>query len=150
MFILNPIRKAETICGGLYFSPLPSEQDLYDCGVDFEVIWNLTAEFKDIAEIEKKYCQKVLLANIDDYSIPDNTDLFFEQLNVVVGALRKGKNVLVHCYGGRGRTGMALALIKNRIEKTNGFESLWFAQENCGGPELKCQDEFVNNNLILE
>jgi len=46
---------------------------------------------------------------IPDEGLPASMEVFSALVNQVVGALASGETVLIHCKGGRGRTGMVAA-----------------------------------------
>lgn len=133
-----------TSSGTLYASPFPEPEDLEN--KYFDIIWNLTAEFKDYVEVEKKYADLVLCANILDYSAPTDVSLYFTQLNMVLDALRQNKKVLVHCLGGHGRTGMTIAFIKYYLDNIKMNDAIKFAKTNCKGPEVLEQVIFLKKH----
>jgi len=111
--------------------------------VIYDIIWNLAEELDFLVEDEKTFAKKVLCANIDDYSIPDNNLTFLLQLMTVVDSLRKGGKVFIHCFGGHGRTGLGLAAIKISLDGYTADEALDFANTNCDGPETEQQKQFI-------
>lgn len=108
-------------------------------------IWNLGREQVDLLEKEKQYVDRVLFANIRDYSIPDDKEHFLQQLNEVCDLLKEGKSVFLHCWFGHGRTGMTLACIKRELEGATSEVALAASQAHCKGPEDESQVEFVQN-----
>ncbi len=135
------MKKITTSKGTLFVSPVPSEDDL--TGYHFDIIWNLAAELKRHADWQKDYADVVLLGNIRDYDVPSDTFMFTYQLEQVVKCLQNGGSVLVHCLGGHGRTGTAVACILNRLEGMSCNASLKMARQTCFGPEVADQIEFV-------
>jgi hypothetical protein len=131
----------KTKSGELYIGRVPSLDELANSG-GFDIIWNLAKEFEWFQSIELEYANKVILGNINDYETPELIH-FKLQLQVVVQCLNAGGKVLVHCFGGRGRTGMALACIKNSLEGMSVKDSLAFTKTACNGPETNAQIEFV-------
>jgi protein-tyrosine phosphatase len=136
--------KIKTTSGTLYIGPAPIANDL-EMLPKFDIIWNLASELKSMENNELYFCDKVLLADIEDRSIPKckNIIKFQNQLEEVVNVLHDGGCIFVHCVGGIGRTGMALACIKNKLDLFLAADALYFAKENCGGPETIEQANFV-------
>lgn len=137
------IYKIPTTSGTLYYGPLPNKktlEKLNELGVD--IIWNLASELSLIVPYEEKFAKTVLFANIVDYSAPSN-DAFLKQLYYVAGALKNGKRVFVHCFGGHGRTGTALAAIKVLMEKMDPEDALDTAFRYAKGPESEDQEDYI-------
>jgi len=109
----------------------------------YDIIWNLAEELDFLVEDEKTFAKKVLCANIVDYSIPDNKLTFLLQLMTVVDSLRKGGKVFIHCFGGHGRTSIALASVKILLDKLSLKEALIFTDTHCDGPETEQQKQFI-------
>lgn len=137
------MKKIPTSQGTLSVSPMPAEEDL--TGQHFDIIWNLGAELKHHADWQKDYADVVLLGNIKDYKAPIDAFTFTHQLEQVVKCLRSGGSVLVHCLGGHGRTGTAVACILNRLEGVSANVALKTAQKYCRGPEVDDQIAFVKS-----
>jgi len=139
------MKKVKTKCGKLYIGPFPSEEDLISNG-PFDIIWNLSYElalFDEIVSLEKSHCANLLLGNIEDYSIPNDLQLFNNQINYVVNCLKNQGKVFVHCVGGRGRTGMILSCLKSIIDDISPLSAINFSKHECNGPEMTEQCNFV-------
>jgi hypothetical protein len=128
---------------GLYFGPIPDlgvlealEEQKFDC------VWNLGKELSPIIAIEKEYVPLVLHGNIPDYGVPKDVGSFVGQLDKVVGLLRSGKKVFAHCFGGQGRTSLALASISVMFG-ASAEDALRAANSAAHGPDTKEQAEFV-------
>ena len=129
----------------LTFSPAPIiRSDLEKLGnLDLHCIFNVADELKLIEGIEAKIANMVLLGRIKDYDVPVDMDYFICQIGYICDLLKEGKNVHVHCMGGRGRTGMVLACIKIMLDKVDAETALKITKKTCGGPETINQIEFV-------
>lgn len=128
----------------ILFGPIPSEQTLeYLLKKDVALIWNLMAECSGVADLEKNFFI-VINSKIEDFSIPDRSE-FLHDLDLVCDYLKEGKNIYIHCLGGHGRTGMALAALGMRLARMTAEEALNFSQHNCHGPETEIQKDFILN-----
>lgn len=139
------MKKVKTSKGKLYISGLPLKDDFKN-SPSFDIIWNLANELEELCDEETHYSKCVLFAGIKDFDVPElNCRSFKYQLSKVIDELNLNKTVLIHCFGGHGRTGMALALVKAYVDNISIDEALEFAKHNCNGPETKEQIEFVKN-----
>lgn len=130
------------LSGIVFYSPVPYELELEDIQ-PIDIIWNLADELSSYSNIEQKYCNKVLLGGIKDYGVPENIAKFKSQLEEIKNSLASGKDVLIHCKGGVGRTGLAVACLIKFVSHCSGKDALEFAIDMTGGPETKEQDKFV-------
>ncbi len=138
------LRRFPTSSGVLYYGRIPSVMDLkYIKENKFDAIWNLASELNVMVPYEKQYVNEVIFGNIDDYEEPKG-DAFLSQLNRVVSLLKAGKKVFVHCYGGHGRTGTALAAIKVVLDHADTDDALRDAYDYARGPESDEQKSYVN------
>lgn len=135
------IDEAETL---ILFGPIPSERTLeYLLKQNVALIWNLMAECSGVADLEKNFFI-VINSKIEDFSIPNRNE-FLHDLDLVCEHLKEGKNIYIHCLGGHGRTGMALAALGMRLANMTAAEALNFSQRNCHGPETEIQKDFILN-----
>lgn len=81
-------------------------------------------------------------APIDDFSIPSDIQEFMSRVDETVDELKRGKNILVHCYGGKGRTSLAIAMILIKLGLPND-EALNRVFGVIRGPETEEQKDFV-------
>jgi hypothetical protein len=132
--------------GKLYYGPWPSVEMLRTLKkLDVDTIWNLAQELDLIIPYEKYFVPNVIHGNIEDFYIPENITHFATQLNQIAGLLRSGKNVFIHCFGGHGRTGMALAAIDLMVSDSEPKVALRKAHGATGGPEERSQVDFVQD-----
>jgi protein-tyrosine phosphatase len=108
----------------------------------FDCIWNMAKELSALAIDEKNYCELVVEGQIEDFSIPDNKELFNCQVKQITSLLNEGKKVFIHCMGGRGRTGLAIGSVLVAMGQTPE-EALEVVLDHCGGPDTKEQADFV-------
>jgi protein-tyrosine phosphatase len=88
--------------------------------------------------------REVLWARIPDFRAPAEVDLFDEQLGRVCTVLGGGGHVHVSCFGGIGRTGVAIACIRVHLLGETPDDALAAAFDACGGPMTEGQDAFVH------
>lgn len=61
---------------------------------------------------------------IKDFSVPTDMRATKRMVDYIIGALKKGANVAVHCHGGHGRTGMIVAIIYSLVNGVNPYTTL--------------------------
>jgi hypothetical protein len=138
------IHTMPTSVGTLTFSRRPNEA-IYTAleARALDVWWNLAVELGDLVPRMQQCAGEVLWAKIADYSVPADMPAFAEQLDRVCTLLGCGGQVHVSCYGGRGRTGLALACIRLCLEEEDPQAALAAALTASGGPETEAQRDFV-------
>jgi protein-tyrosine phosphatase len=133
-----------TSVGTLTFSRRPDEAIYADLqAADLDIWWNLALELGDLVPRMQQCAAEVLWARIADYSVPSDLPVFAEQLDRVCALLSCEGCVHVNCYGGRGRTGLALACIRMCLEEEEPEAALDAAVSVSGGPETDEQRAFV-------
>lgn len=131
--------------GRIFYGPFPNERTLLDLkkrGVS--VIWNLMAELQELFRIESKLFEHTINTPTDDYDVPE-TELFLNHLETMVAHLQAGRDVYIHCLGGHGRTGIAIAALARRLAAVGPGAALQFSLRHCQGPEHENQKKFVSN-----
>ena len=93
----------------------PGEAD-----VDYPILIDNEAASLNIKVIYKR-------SSIQDWSVPSQ-DMIGEILNMIDSAHAEGKNIYIHCFGGRGRTGTVVGCYLARHGRT-GIEALKMIQE---------------------
>jgi hypothetical protein len=138
------IHRMPTHVGTLTFSRRPNEAiyaALEPGAVD--IWWNLALELGDLVPRMRLHAAEVLWAKIPDFAAPPDILLFAEQLDRVCVLLGCEGRVHVSCYGGRGRTGLALACVRMIVEEEPPEVALAAAEAATGGPETEEQRAFV-------
>lgn len=137
------MKLVETSKGTLYVGSKDDALTITEGKSQYDVIWNLASELEFMVKTERKNAKKVLFADIVDYDAPSSKRKFKAQLASVIRTLEAGGTVFVHCFGGHGRTGVALAAIKKYLDKLTGEDALTFANKECNGPETEDQNKFI-------
>lgn len=137
------MQHVSTNSGNLFIGSLMDAREIHKYG-KFDVIWNLASELEFLVKDEAKYAESVLFANIIDYDVPSDLSSFSNQLNLIVDCLTNSGRVFIHCFGGHGRTGMALASVLVKLHNLSVDDALSHTKNICGGPDNEFQVEFVN------
>lgn len=107
------------------------------------VTWNLL-ERPVYLEEEANFFEKTYHSPIPNYDVPQDRDAFLNTLDEIISLLKEGKSIYVHCFGGCGRTGLALIALAARTGK-NKEEWINIVYKACEGPETDEQIEFGVN-----
>jgi len=157
--MFRPVDLPDSITGHLYLSSMlgryePLETDINDIGrLDIKHVVRLA----DIKEIEKKSPQYAKLLNDNKYSwidepfpMPDfgvppkeSWDELITLSKNIVGFLKKGENVLIHCAGGHGRTGTFSTIVLMSLGLSK-YASLEAVDNANAAPEVKAQNELID------
>ena len=142
------IKQLPLLCAGrIFFGPFPEQETLMQLRAKkVTVVWNLMSELSGLFELESKLFTHAINTPIDDYDIP-RTLQFLQDLDRVVAYLQAGQDVYIHCQGGHGRTGMALAALTVRLAKVSPEAALQYSLRHCQGPEREHQKQFIRETL---
>lgn len=142
--IFGMLHTMPTSAGTLTFSRRPNDVIYAALGPDeLDIWWNLARELGDLTPAMRRHAAEVLEGAIPDFGVPEDLPAFAEQLDRVVTILGCAGRVHVSCYGGRGRTGLALACIRMLLDDEAPELALAAAREASGGPETEAQATFV-------
>lgn len=87
---------------------------------------------------------EVIAFPIPDFGTPSDRVAFDETLAQIETALRAGRNVVVHCLAGVGRTGLVAACLAKRVLHLPGDEAIaWVREHVPGALEGESQETFV-------
>lgn len=106
--------------------------------------WNLALELHHLIPDMQVVAREVLWAKIPDHCAPVDPERFAEQAQRVCAVLRDGGHVHVSCFGGSGRTGLAIACIRVRALGEPPADAISASLAVCGGPVHAEQKEFVH------
>lgn len=144
-----PISSLSLNCSGtIFFGPTPEMEEIEQLKtLGVTVIWNLLMEFPEISQLEKNFFPKVINSPIQDGQSPEDIESFRKDLEKIAAYLKLGHNVYIHCLGGHGRTGLALAALMISIDYIDPDIALEKTQTICSGPETQLQKEFIRQNF---
>lgn len=118
---------------------------------DVDVIVSLL-ESEEISELdivdEEKFCKLNKISFLSfptkDRNVPLSIQKTFEFAQNLLDILKKGKNVVIHCRQGVGRSSLiaACVLVLNGFSSENAFEKIRLAR-TCEVPDTKEQRDWV-------
>jgi protein-tyrosine phosphatase len=139
--------------GKLYRSPMPYANQLDTLKTEFRINRILQLcfdhEFKTYRheDLFKRYQEKqfqVTCYPIKDYSIPESKEKTRDLVDQIILYLKEGENILIHCVGGNGRTGLLIACLARRILGLNGPDAVqWVRKYVPNAVERPEQTKFV-------
>lgn len=145
--------------GNIYRSPMPySRFDTEDVWtsfleneVDLVVVLTEQQEYlvyagKDLPAFYRSNGMDALHIPVPDFGIPDDLESWQDGLEAVVSAAESGKNVVIHCLAGIGRTGTFLACLAKGVMDLDGMDAIrWVRESVQGAMENSYQEDFVIN-----
>ena len=152
------------IPGKLYRSPMPFarfdpanqvfEQFLEE-GIDTVVMLIDEGEDqfhagRDLTALYQQSGMQVVHLPIVDFDTPEDSCQLEETLNLVLNEAQHGKHIAVHCFAGRGRTGMFLALLARRIMGIGGQEAIAYLRNFFPAVETAAQEKLVIDYQLPE
>ncbi|MBN2044365.1 MAG: family 20 glycosylhydrolase [Anaerolineales bacterium] len=145
------------LSGKLYRSPMPYSR--FDFGEttfqeylqsDISTVVMLVQEGEDYHYIEqdlkklyRDHHMDVIHFPIADFDTPEDLEELLETLHQVADLCSSGKNVAVHCYAGRGRTGMFIAMLVRLITGMKGEEAINYIRQFFPAIETGAQQQLV-------
>ncbi|TES91171.1 MAG: hypothetical protein E3J88_03060 [Anaerolineales bacterium] len=146
--------------GQIYRSPMPfgaldfgkTTLDEYK-QANIDVVVMLTTPEEDIwragRDLETLYNQdgfEVIRLPVVDFDVPEDREWLDTTLKKVVAQAQEGKNIAIHCYAGRGRTGMFAALLARRILGLAGVKAIEWTRQYFPAIETEEQTQVVIND----
>jgi len=145
--------------GKIIRSPMPFSRfdkvgvwpSFLDQGIELVVILTEQQEYlvyagKDLPAFYRSHGMKSLHIPVPDFGIPVDLESWSGGLETVVSAAESGKNVVIHCLAGIGRTGTFLACLAKEIMELEGMDAIqWVRDSVQGAMENSDQENFVIN-----
>jgi protein-tyrosine phosphatase len=143
--------------GSVYASAMPfSSRDLLQTLFDeygyhaIHTVVLLTSEAETVyhtgRNLRQFYLQKglkVIYLPVEDFSTPDQTALN-QAVDAALAEAQAGRNIVIHCYYGRGRTGTFGACLARKALGMNGVDALnWIRSHIEGAVENDAQEAVV-------
>lgn len=140
--------------GKIYRSARPfSEYDLFGelvqtyrtMGIEIVVVLmeNTLAGGGNLLDLYRNYGLQVIHVPIPDFGIP-NTEEYAVVIGQIIAQLHAGRNVVVHCYAGLGRTGTFLSIMARKLMNLDGPAAVkWLRSHVPGSVETDMQEKFV-------
>jgi protein-tyrosine phosphatase len=98
---------------------------------------------RDLRQLYAAQGWKVIYIPTPDFSVPPLEDLK-RGLDLAQAELAAGKNVVIHCLGGRGRTGLFAACLARRVWALSAAEAIaWVRKYIPGAVERPSQEEMI-------
>lgn len=149
----NLIHLPYGLAGAIYRSPMPfgafdidatTLGEFRQAGIDLIVM--LTTPEEDLAragrDLEAFYLKEgyqVIRLPIVDFDVPEDNIGLDTTLKETIARAEEGKNIAIHCYAGRGRTGMFAALLARRILELDGVEAIAWTRQFF--PAIETEDQ---------
>ncbi|KAA3642366.1 MAG: hypothetical protein DWQ07_25365 [Chloroflexi bacterium] len=148
--------------GNIYRSAMPfgafdKEGDTFDAygwyDIDTVVMLNSDAEAlarsgRDLRSLYETKGFKVIHLPIEDFDVPTLESLE-QTLDAIELEALQGRNVVIHCFAGIGRTGTTAALLARRNLGLGGQEAIdWIRNLVPGSVETKGQEDLIKEYHI--
>jgi protein-tyrosine phosphatase len=145
--------------GKLFRSPMPyarfdldktTFQEYLDANIDTVVMLvqngeDLHFSRRDLKEEYSRNNISVIHYPIRDFDTPEDIERLKTTLQEVATHCQEGKNVVVHCFAGRGRTGLFIALLSRKVLGLGGQEAIDFTRKYFPAIETESQEKMVRD-----
>jgi len=145
--------------GKIFRSPMPFSRcdnvgvwsSFQEQEIDLVVVLTEQQEYlvfagKDLPAFYRSHGMEALHIPVPDLGIPADLEGWQDGLEAVESAAQSGKNVVIHCLAGIGRTGTFLACLAKQIMKLEGMDAIhWVRDSVQGAMENSDQETFVIN-----
>lgn len=143
--------------GKIFRSPMPYSffdpnasilKDYLEANVGTVVMLTETGEDlkhanRDLTQAYTGHKINVIHFPIVDFDTPDDPDKLRKVLRQVLEMAKGGENIAVHCFAGRGRTGMFIALLARLILQMEGQEAIDWVRQYFPAIETSAQERVV-------
>jgi protein-tyrosine phosphatase len=145
--------------GQIYRSPMPfgdfdyghsTLEEYRQAGIDTVVMLITTEESLvragcDLEALYESEGMHVIHLPIIDFDVPNDDTAMETALDEVIAQAELGKNIAIHCFAGRGRTGMFIALLARRVLGIEGLQAITWLREYFPAVETEEQAQVVIN-----
>lgn len=98
---------------------------------------------RDLSRLYSQHQISTIHYPIKDFGRPEDLDELRDQVEKVLGLVNQGEKVAVHCFAGRGRTGMFLAILTKQALGLEGDEAIRWVRQYFPAIETHEQEELV-------
>ena len=121
---------------------------LKEMGIEYVVLLQTLSELNyvepSLIELYKSAGIKVIHYPVQDMNIPKDPGSFDRLLSTIFSLLRNNKSVLIHCMGGKGRTGLVAAALLIKTGKVNASKAINYVRSiRPGAVETLTQEQFL-------
>jgi protein-tyrosine phosphatase len=148
------------LTGAIYRSPMPfgafdiettTLEEYQQAGINLIVMLTTPEEDlhragRDLEAFYLKEGYQVIRLPIVDFDVPEDNAGLDTTLKETIARAEKGENIAIHCYAGRGRTGMFAALLARRILKMEGVKAIEWTRQFFPAIETEDQALMVIND----
>lgn len=145
------------LLGKIHRSPMPfaafdvdySTLDEYlQAGIDTVVMLiepgeDLRRANMDLRRVYEEHEICVLQYPIVDFDTPEDLEGLKDLLQQVIEKANQGENIAVHCFAGRGRTGMFIALLSRMVLGLDGQAAIDWVRQYFPAIETREQEQIV-------
>ena len=150
--------------GKIYRSPMPfgqfdlgytSFEEFKEAEIDTAVVLVPENELLQRSGLDllKYYREKkigIIHLPMADFDVPDSNQDLEDAINETIRKAKEGKNLAVHCFAGRGRTGMFIGLLARRTLNMGGAEAITWTRKFFPAIETGNQRQIVITNNYQE
>lgn len=104
---------------------------------------------KDLAQTYADHQIETVRFPITDFDTPEDHSSLLDTLDEVLQRAERGENIAVHCFAGRGRTGLFIALLARKVLNLEGQEAIDWVRKIFPAIETQEQEQLVQT-LDLE
>lgn len=143
--------------GSVYRSPMPfaafdygksTLSEYLDAEIDTVVMLTESGEDlrragRDLAQTYASHQIETVHFPIVDFDTPDDHHSLLTALEDVIQRAKQGENIAVHCFAGRGRTGMFIALLARKALGLKGQAAIEWVRNYFPAIETQEQESLV-------
>jgi protein-tyrosine phosphatase len=99
---------------------------------------------RDLKALYTKHKIEVIQFPIADFDTPEDQNQLESHLKQIMKKTEDGEHIAIHCFAGRGRTGMFLALLTRRIMDVDGDKAISYLRQFFPAVETAAQEQLVS------